>query len=349
MKIIITEEQYKRLLTESLGVNEPAIEYTNFIYNLLEPIAIEMIDSGKKKIEEIDMTVKELLNFIKSDPETFQELPIEELELDLVFIPTKNELIGNKPFAVGGGYYDLLDEENGGSYIIDSSFRIPKDILQDVPKTIHAKLQFEIYVNPSFDETMMDDLLFDLRDTITHEVNHLYESYKRWENTGRGSNNLVKSFAGTKNVNTPKVIFQVYSKFLNFLYYSEPWEINANVQEAFSKISRMSFDDFKKTSQWEIANDMENYSADGLFEELIKTAESKDPDTVDYHIRNLHKFYLKQYKKYDESYRKANDIKDTVYKTKNLLDLFRKYEKRINLAGKKLKKNYTRLYAIEKS
>ena len=348
MKIVLTNKQNIRL-NESLGVNESAIEYTNFIYNLLEPIAIEMVAIGKKNVEEIDIEAKDLIKFIKDDPETFKELPVEELELDLVFIPTKSQLIGDKPFAVGGGYYDLLDEKNGGSYMIDSSFRIPKDILQDVPKTIHAKLQFEIYVNPSFDESLMGELLFDLRDTITHEVNHLYESYKRWEKNEKGTTNAVKSFAGTKNVNTPGVIFEVYTKFLNFLYYSEPWEINANVQEAFSKISRMSFDDFKKTSQWEIANDMENYSADGLFEELIRTAESKDPDTVDYHIRNLHKFYLKQYKKYNKTYKEAENIKDTVYKTKNLLDLFRKYEKRINSAGKKLKKNYMRLYSIEKN
>ena len=348
MKVILKESQFNLMLNESLGVNEPAIEYTNFIYNLLEPIAIQMVATGKKNVEEIDIEAKDLIKFIKNDPETFKELPIEELELDLMFIPTKSELIGDKPFAVGGGYYDLLDEKYGGSYMIDSSFRIPKDILQDVPKTIHAKLQFEIYVNPSFDETMMDDLLFDLRDTITHEVNHLYESYKRWENTGKGSNNLVKSFAGTKNINTPKVIFEVYTKFLNFLYYSQPWEINANVQEAFSKISRMSFDEFKKTIQWEIANDMENYSADKLFEELVKTAENKDPETVDYHIRNLHKFYLKQYKKHNKAYQEAEDIKDAVYKTKNLLGLFKRFEKIINSAGKKLKKNYMRLYSIER-
>jgi hypothetical protein len=47
---------------------------------------------------------------------------------------------------------------------------------------------------------------------------------------------------------------------------------------------------------------MENYSADELFKELVKTAENKNPETVDYHIRNLHKFYLKQYKNYDEAY-----------------------------------------------
>jgi hypothetical protein len=348
MKIILTESQLNSLINESLGVNESAIDYTNFIYNLLEPVAIQMVESGKKKIKEIDINVDKLIKFIKKDPVTFEELPIEELELDLAFIPTKKSLVGDKPFAVGGGFYDIQNENNGGSYIIDTSFLLPKNILDSVSNSIHAKLQFEIYVNESFDQSMIDELLYDLRDTITHELNHLYESYKRWGSSGKGTTNVVKSYAGTKNVNTPGVIFEVYSKFLYFLYYSEPWEINANVQEAFSKVSRMSFEEFKKTEQWRIANEMEKYSAKNLFNEVVKIAETKDPETVDFHIKNLHKFYLKQHLKYDKASKEADEIKDTVYKTKNLLGLFKKYEQRINSAGRKLKKNYMRLYSIEK-
>ncbi len=348
MKIILTESQLKSLINESLGVNESAIEYTNFIYNLLEPVAIQMMDSGEKNVVEIDINADKLIKFIKKDPVTFEELPIEELELDLAFIPTNKSLVGDKPFAVGGGFYDIQSENDGGSYIIDTSFLLPKSVLNNVSNSIHAKLQFEIYVNESFDQSMVDELLYDLRDTITHELNHLYESYKRWERSGKGTTNVVKSYAGTKNVNTPGVIFEVYSKFLNLLYYSEPWEINANVQEAFSKISRMSFEEFKKTEQWKVANEMEQYSAQNLFDEVVKTAETRDPETVNYHIKNLHKFYLKQHLKYDKASKEANEIKDTVYKTKNLLGLFKKYEQRINSAGKKLKKNYMRLYSIEK-
>ncbi len=83
-------------------------------------------------------------------------------------------------------------------------------------------------------------------------------------------------------------------------------------------------------------------------EDALKTAETKNPETVDYHIKNLHKFYLKQHLKYDKAAKQADEIKDTVYKTKNLLGLFKKYEQRINSAGRKLKKNYMRLYSIEK-
>jgi hypothetical protein len=42
-------------------------------------------------------------------------------------------------------------------------------------------------------------------------------------------------------------------------------------------------------------------------------------------------------------------MKDEVFKTKNILELFKKFEKRINNAGAKLKRNYARLNAIERN
>ena len=41
-------------------------------------------------------------------------------------------------------------------------------------------------------------------------------------------------------------------------------------------------------------------------------------------------------------------MEDQVFKTKNLLDLFKKYENRINNAGETLKKRFMRLFTIEK-
>jgi uncharacterized protein (TIGR02145 family) len=69
----------------------------------------------------------------------------------------------------------------------------------------------------------------------------------------------------------------------------------------------------------------------------------RSPEAVLFHIKNLHKFYLKQYLQFVKSQR-GDDItseeelmKDEVFKTKNILELFKKFEKRINNAGRKLK------------
>ena len=69
---------------------------------------------------------------------------------------------------------------------------------------------------------------------------------------------------------------------------------------------------------------------------------------------DCNKFYLKQYLQFVKSQR-GDDItseeelmKDEVFKTKNILELFKKFETRINNAGAKLKRNYARLMSIDR-
>ena len=353
MKILITEKQ-SRILNEVKGVSETSIAYVNFLYGLIEPRVIEMLAGMENDLDEFYVDINEILKNLKGNKEVFLDLPVEEFEVDLKFKVSKKIPENGLSFVTGGAAYMIESDEGSGSYMKEPSFEIPVRMLEELDKTIHAKLEFDIYVTPLFDDNQIDDLLYDLRDTITHEMNHLYEFYKKWENTGVGKSDLTKSFAGGRNVNTPKVIFRVYEKFLNYMYYSEPWEINANIQEAYSKLLRMSWDEFKETKQYKIANEMENFSADGLFDELYNVTMEKSPEAVLYHIRNLHKFYLKQYLKFKKAENsdgiedEAKLLEDEVFTTKSILELFKKFEKRIQNAGKKLKRNYARLLTIEK-
>lgn len=351
MRVIVRESNFKQFLNEVKGVNETSIYLTNYVYKLLEPYVIELVAAMEQDWEDVDLTYNELKKIYKNNTEIFLEFPVEELEIEFKFLPINRRLEGDVPFSTGGGAYNIEDTEGANSYMKEPSFELPKKILKNIDYTIHGKLDFDMTIDvQNFEETMIDDLLYDLLDTITHEMNHLYEFYKRWESTGSGKVYLPKSFAGSKNVNTPRKIFNVYENFLVYMYYSEPWEINGNTQEAFSKIQRMNFDEFKETKQWKIATDMENYSAEKLYEQLIKTTEERSPEAVDFHIRNLHKFYLKQYKSLamEVLQDEIKVMEDEIFKTKNLFELFKKYEKRINDAGKTLKKRFMRLFTIEK-
>lgn len=353
MKILITEKQ-SRILNEVKGVSETSIAYVNFLYGLIEPRVIEMLAGMENDLDEFYVDVNEILKKLKGNKEVFLDLPVEEFEVDLKFKVSKKIPENGLSFVTGGAAYMIESDEGSGSYMKEPSFEIPVRMLEELDKTIHAKLEFDIYVTPLFDDNQIDDLLYDLRDTITHEMNHLYEFYKKWENTGVGKSDLTKSFAGGINVNTPKKIFKVYENFLNYMYYSEPWEINANIQEAYSKLLRMSWEEFKQGKQYKIATEMENFSADKFFDDLYNVTMERSPEAVLYHIRNLHKFYLKQYlklKKVDNAEGiedEAKLLEDEVFSTRNILELFKKFEKRIQNAGKKLKRNYARLLTIEK-
>jgi hypothetical protein len=352
MKFILSENQLK-LLNEVKGFAVPTIPYINMTYNVIEEYFYVMLAEQKSQKEEIIIDLHEIIPLAKNNLDDFIDFPIEEIFIDFKFTASKKEMgADGKTYSSGGGAYAITEDEDkeDGSYLVEPSSELPLKVLKEVDKVLRAKFDFEVIIYRNFDESEIDEILFDLRDTITHEYNHLYEFYKKWENMGERKMTLSKSFAGSQNVNTPKKIFRKYEEFLYMMYYSEPWEINANVQEALSKVLRMSFEEFKNTKQWEWANKMESFDANRFYDELVSITNERSPEAVDYHIRNLHKFYLKQHYEYDLAYLgdEAKSLNDDVYKTKNLLDLFKRYQKRINNAGIKLKRNYMRLYTIDR-
>jgi hypothetical protein len=354
MKIILKEQQLKNI-NESLGVSEASLAYVNLLYSIIEPKVIEMIAVRKNDTDEFYVESDEILKDFKGNMNTFYDFPIEMIEVDLVFKVTKKKPENGLMFSTWGAAYPLTTDGSGASQIKEPDEDLPVSVLKEVDQVIQAKFDFEVFINQEFDDKDIDELLYDLRDTITHELNHMYEFYNRILNTGSSEFSLAKSFAGGRNVNTPKKIFRVYAKFLDYLYYSEPWEINANIQEAYSKLLRMSWEEFKNGKQYKIAEAMENYSGEQMFDELYNATMERSPEAVLFHIKNLHKFYLKQYLQYVKSER-GDDItseeelmKDEVFKTRNILELFKKFETRINNAGAKLKRNYARLNAIERN
>ena len=352
MKFILKENQL-RLLKEVKGVSESSIPYINMTYNILEEYFFALLAEQKSQKENVLIDLHELVPFANKNTIDFLDFPIEEIEIKFRIKFDKDNLSRDgKTFSTGGAAYSITDDENSedGSYLVEPSSELPLKVLKEVDKTLRAKFEFEVIIYSEFDESQIDELLYDLRDTITHEYNHLYEFYKKWENQGITPMSLAKSSAGSRNVNTPKKIFNVYETFIYMMYYSEPWEIRANIQEAYSKVLRMSFEEFKQTSQWAWADKMENFNAEDFYNELVKVTEERSPEAVDFHIKNLHRFYLKQHYKEDEAYLgdEVNFLNDKVYKTKNLLSLFKLYQGRINDAGKKLKRGYMRLYTIER-
>jgi len=345
MKIILSESQILNLLNEDMGVSRSTLPYVNLIYRIIEPMVESMVHSGKSSRQNIVIGLDKIKSIIKNDEDSFLEFPMEEIEIVISFSYEKGDVENN--FASGGAAY-ALDEKTGDySYMRKPSPEIPKKIKDEVEMTLNALMDIEIYIDSKFKMSQMDELLMDVRDTIMHETLHLYEFYKRWLSTGSGNFNVSKTYAGRKNPNTPREIYDYYSEFLDYVYYSEPYEINAMTQEAYSKVLRMSFDTFKTTKYWIMSNKMENFNADQYYRELEKKIKERSgEETLNYHLNNLHKFYLKQYVKI--SLENNESVSNKILKTKNVYDLIKSFELRITQSGKNLKRKFMKLYTIER-
>lgn len=345
MKIILSESQILNLLNEDMGVSRSTLPYVNLIYGVIEPMVESMVHSGKSSRQNIVIGLDKIRSIIKNDEDSFLEFPMEEIEIVISFSYEKGDIENH--FASGGSAYPLNEKTGDYSYMRKPSPEIPKKIKNEIDMTLNALMDIEIYIDSKFKVSQMYELLMDVRDTIMHETLHLYEFYKRWLSTGSGTFNIVKTFAGRENPNTPKEIYDYYSNFLDYIYYSEPYEINAMTQEAYSKVLRMSFDTFKTTKYWTMSDKMENFNADQYYRELEKKIKERSgKETLNYHLNNLHKFYIKQYVKIAKDFNQP--VSNKILKTKNVYELIKSFELRITQSGKNLKRKFMKLYSLEK-
>lgn len=343
MKIIITESQ-KGLLREELGVASQTVPYINLIYQTLEPIVTEFL-SGKEKTkqEEIVISPKKMSEIYSYNFDDFIDFPIEEIIMNLTCnrLPLKKQ---ETPFTSGGAAYRIEDKSSGGSFIKNPSLLLPKKILEEVTKTIVGRFDFSVDINNEYNDSMKDEVLYDLRDTITHEMNHLYEFYNRYQNNPKNTVDVTLSYAGSKNFNVPKDIFSVWNKFLYFVYLSEPYELRAMTQEAYSKRLRLSFEEFKETRYWKLSKSMENFNANQLFDELTKKIESHNPEYLIPILNRIYFWFMKDY--YKGVKESGKTPKKYIDNSKHILDLMIKFQPIIRKAGIRLQRNFMRLYSL---
>ena len=343
MKIIITESQ-KNVLLEEMGVATQTVPYINFIYQVLEPIVTNFLDSNEKTLKrDIKITPKEMSEIYSYNPEDFIDFPVEEIQIHLSCnrLPIKKL---DTEFSTGGAAYRIENKSSGGSYVKNPSLVLPKKIMDETSKTVVGKFDFNIEINPNYNSSFKDETLYDLRDTITHEMNHLFEFYNRYISNPKNKVDVTLTYAGSKNYNVPKDIFSVWSLFLYFIYFSEPYEMRAMTQEAYSKRLRMTFDEFKNTRYWKFAKSMENFDGDKYFDDLVKKIEEHNPEYVVPILNRLYYWFMKDY--YQGVKDTGGTPKKYIDKSKHLLDLILKFEPVIKKAGSKLQRNFMRLYSL---
>jgi hypothetical protein len=343
MKVLLSEEQLKTLIKEDLGVSRASLAYANLIYQTLEPKAIQFMESRNESQEKIIIQLKDISRIYQSSMDDYIELPIEKIEIDFFCtkIPKGKK---NIKFTSGGGFESIDKKSFGGSYLKEPSLELPKYVLEEITQTLAAKFILYFKLSPEFSDEFKDNSLYDLRDTIIHECNHLFESYKRAE-SGAKQLNVSLSWVGGKNYNVNREIFKIWQEFLDMIYYSEPYEVNAKSQEAVSQTSIKPFDEFKKTKFWHDSSVMKNFNSELYIDKLLSKIQEVNPEKTISILNNLYKWFMTDYYKWMKVY--GDSPAKYIENTTGLFDLVKKFERRIKNAGDKLQRNYMRLYTLD--
>jgi hypothetical protein len=338
MKYIISESQYK-LLTEDLGVSRASISYANLIYSVIENKVMNVINSDIDIEDKIIIGLNKTSQIYKSSIDDFIEFPIERIIINFTY-----EKLEENEFPEGYTTTGMANMVGEGSELKTPNKNLPNKVLNEIDKTLVAQFSLGVIINKDFSDDMIDGLLYDLRDSIVHECNHMFEFYNR---AIRGAKEVdtTLTFAGRTAQNINPSVLQIWTMFLDILYLSEPYEVRAMSQEAYSKRLRMSFDEFKKTPYWDYTLRMLRFDAEKYathIEGLL--SESPEKEKIEM-LKRLHDNFIQYYKMSKMIY--DNPTVKKIVNSKNILGLMKYFENHIHKAGKKLQKNFARVYSLQ--
>lgn len=344
-------------LFESSGVAEATLIYNQFLIDEYFKCFEEFIEENLPKPQVKDRsysktktyTQQDLSKFIEND--LWPKFPISEMTITYTLnVMTDDDFNKKYPgtsqrkkFIGTGACYNIGEEEG-------SSLKPAIDDRSDV--TISLGLEIGAVICDSFKE--VDDLSVEIESSITHELNHGYEGWNRLKkNKGQVSTELTYAL----DVNRAKIrkdIWKVwYDEIGFFIYWSEPWEINAMVQDAWPYVRRYDVNQMKeKAPSWRFSSKMLAYKSTIFKQKMIDKIKSVYPDADAEMIlkkmkNGLANELIANRKEAGESKEDKPTLAGEAIK-KMSVDKFLKFiEGRINRAGNKIQKNIIRLYSLK--
>lgn len=351
-------KRFNDYIIERLGVSSPTYLYIDFLANYLFD---EFLDNYKTKSKHYKKNINIPYILIKNnisskDKDLFKSFPIKEFNIKLKIEKMEFDDV-NKTFSIGGAAWPLSFREGSKKL---SSIISPSGFDKTSSLSIRMEFYFNIHSLLELTESDLSRMKTDLKATISHELNHIYEGYKRQLDNGEIKINFdraIDTSIGTvnfKNPNEELISEDLYNKWLDLcdlLYKSEPQEINAMSQETLVYIMDNNFtqNDLNKIYTWEEAKKMIEFDSDKFYNELLLLADGKK-ETLDY----LKYMFLDKMKRELKNWKLIT--KEGKFRTKHDIDrldridcymFIKDYGRIINKSGERLKKNIIRLFSYE--
>lgn len=345
-------------INEKMGVAEPTAFYIRRLtYIVLEEFykfVEQTRELGKEADDYLEYEVvvpyQEINSMIpggQKGRDAYSEFPVSEIIINLQLSKKPTEKMKGNDYMVGGYAMPFAK----GRELQATRFK--EAIKQNVDHSISVYMGVELLYGPYFRRISFNHPQFEntklfkkVESVISHELNHLYEFYKRKMGRYTGIRVAPTMAALTDNTyDVPESIFQVWSNdFMTHIYNSESHEINAQVQEADSYVSRMNLERFKRTRSWKDAQKMKNWS----YKEFLKELESEIEDEgleKEMILEHLRQHFLNDVEKWSVDLKETPNLKLDKLREMPMEKFFQFFEKRIKESGELLLRKFLRLFA----
>lgn len=343
-------------INEKLGIAESTTFYVDLISNKI----FNEFKSFRKKSHRINQ--KEVIYIIINQPEIeesvtnlpiYLEFPVSNILIDLSIIEKKPSDLqkirfgrrekSNVVYKVGG-FASPFGRDRASSKI-----KNPITLMSDHSVSIH--MDIEIDFTSGYRPNIHDNKIkLKIETVILHELNHIYEYYKRKINKSPLIDvSLTYAAISSNKMRRPKKVFDYWqSYFTDYIYMSEPHEIRAYIQESKALIDKMEFSNFQKTDIWKIPKYMENYNYKEFQKNINLIIDKYSPKYSSRIIDLLREDFIKSYKEKLEEWKESPIISlDNLEKMDNE-EFFKFWENIIRKAGKSIIRGMIRLYTYKK-
>jgi hypothetical protein len=282
--------------------------------------------------------------------EEYDEFPLSEILLTLDFTKRGENKIGGSGYLIGGYASPFARGRE------KQATRFKDAIRQNVDHSLSIHLGIQMIYDSNFKKISTDFEQFErthlfkkVKSVITHELNHLYEYYKRKLYGSKSiSTSLTWTSIGEENIyDVPESIFNFWqSQFTDYIYNSEKHEINAQVQEAKTFVDLYSFERFRRHGLWKFAKDMQRWSYDEFKTNFSKKTldNGLEPQETLEKMKNV---FCDEYIKLATDWKEEPSLNPQKIKGMSIDTFFKFFQKRFEESGTKLVRNYCRLYALK--
>lgn len=341
-------------INEALGVAIPTTFYADYLTNRVIDEFYDNVDDNRGSDnfygeDSVDVVlnyndIKGLLPRGKKQIEEYLKFPLSEIILKVEFYREDYEYRSGYKYAIGGYASSFAKGREG------EATRFKPSIKQDVDHTISVHFCVEVYYNKDFKKIPKEFAKFEnthmfkkIESVILHELNHLYESYNR-KIGGSQKMPLALSWATLKNIyGVPDYLYKYWSdNFLDFVYMSDPHEINAHTQEAKAYIDKEGMQAFKNNKLWIDAKKMQNWDYKEFVSQFNIIAKQRGLNIT---IDKMKEHFVDEFWNLSIEYGEFPKISPEKLSRMSTDKFFELFKRRITEAGEKYIRNFGRLYA----
>lgn len=351
-------------ISEKVGIAEPSLYYVDPTFLRIWGNFIEFFNSDDRKLEKEEIIDYPSLKPFIIDKELYAKFPVVKIEIELNFKKYTEENYKKE-------FFNLLKDSPNNNFLVSGSatpfghrnWTSYTRITNPIKQTDHGIIvKCEVAIDIREEKFNISIYEKGLRDeinaTLWHEFNHIYEYYQRFLSTSgpmlKRSATTHLSYSDSNKWGLPKHIYKTWvDYFTYYIYMSESYELNANVQEAGYFISKYGFDHIitpgtQGNGIWKKAKYMENFTYDKFYEKFKdEVSKHYDVSTTDYLLNRLKNMFVSEYNKNVSESPDDAELDSDKLKKMSSMEFINFFGRKINISGKYLIRKISKLKSIE--